>query len=108
MTRKQRRYSPTVELLEAVRLLSSATEAHPLARLAVAEHDLLADLPGAVSHAGDDATPFSTAAWDEALAQTEVSDILGTAGASSSSSTVAPSATKSSPTVLSQPAATVD
>ncbi len=76
--------------------------------MAAAEHDLLADLPGAVSHAGDDATPFSTAAWDEALVQTELSDILGTAGASSSSSTVAPGAAKSSPTVLSQPAATVD
>jgi RNA polymerase sigma factor (sigma-70 family) len=107
MSRKQRRYSPTVELLEAVRLLSSATEAHPLTSLA-AEHDLLADLPGAVSHLGDDATPFSSATWDEALVQTELSDILGSAGASSSVSTSAPSATKSSPTVLSQPAATVD
>jgi RNA polymerase sigma factor (sigma-70 family) len=87
-TRKQRRCTPTVERLEDVRLLSTATEAHPIAKVA-AEHDLLADLPGAVSHFSDDATPFSSATWDEALVQTELSDILGSSSPSSAISTAA-------------------
>ncbi len=79
-TRKQRRYSPTVERLEEVRLLSSAAQAHPIASVA-AEHDLLGDLPGAVSHLPEGSQPFSGATWDAALVQTELSDILGSSSA---------------------------
>ncbi len=86
-SRKQRRYSPTVERLEAVRLLSSAAQAHPIATMA-AEHDMLADMPGAVSHLPDGSHSFSGATWDEALGQTELADILGTAGASASAATL--------------------
>ncbi len=100
--RKQRRYSPTVERLEEVRLLSAATQAHPLASLA-AEHDMLSDLPGAVSHLGVGAHPFSSATWDAALEQT---DILGSAEASSP---LAPSAeTTASSAISAGPQATVD
>ena len=76
--RKQRRYSPTVERLEAVRLLSSATQAHPLASLA-AEHDVLTDPTGAVPHLADGSHAVSSATWDAALVQTELADILGPA-----------------------------
>ena len=100
--RKQRRYSPTVERLEEVRLLSAATQAHPLASLA-AEHDMLSDLPGAVSHLGVGAHPFSSATWDAALEQT---DILSSAEASSPA---APSAeTTASSAISAAPHATVD
>jgi DNA-binding CsgD family transcriptional regulator len=103
--RKQRRYSPTVERLEEVRLLSSASQAHPLANVAAA-HDLLTDMPGAVSHLGVGSQPFSSATWDAALVETELGDILGTAGTSISTSTSA--GTTLSPTVSASPEAAVD
>ena len=94
--RGQRRYRPTVERLEAVRLLSSATQAHPLAGLA-AEHDVLVgESTGASSHLGDGSRAVSSATWDAALVQTELSDILGSTNGSIG-------ATASSPVVASEP-----
>ena len=95
-SRGQRRYRPTVERLEAVRLLSSATQAHPLAGLA-AEHDVLAgESNGPGAHLSDGSHAVSSATWDAALVQTELSDILG-----SSSGSIG--ATASSPVVASEP-----
>jgi DNA-binding NarL/FixJ family response regulator len=71
--RSRRDYHPTVEGLEALRLLSSATQAHALTDVA-AERDLLTDpLP-----LGDEALTqgVSTATWDEALVQTELGELL--------------------------------
>jgi RNA polymerase sigma factor (sigma-70 family) len=86
--RAQRRYNPTVERLEPVRLLSSASQAHPLAGLA-AEHDLRAE-PLSLTHLlSDSPAAVSNATWDAALVQTELADILGSAGASSAA-TAAP------------------
>ncbi len=94
--RGQRRYRPTVERLEAVRLLSSATQAHPLAGLA-AEHDVLAgESNGPGAHLGDGSHAVSSATWDAALVQTELSDILGSTSGSIG-------ATASSPVVASEP-----
>jgi DNA-binding CsgD family transcriptional regulator len=104
-SRKLRRYSPTVERLEAVRLLSSVTQAHPLASVA-AEHDLRAESTGSVLHVADGSQQVSSATWDAALVQTELADILGTTGGSVS--TAAQSSTTSSPTVSTAPVATVD
>ena len=75
-----------------------------------AEHDLLADLPGAVSHLGEEAHPFSSATWDAALVQTELSDILGSVGASgsTSTSTATRSAGQTSLKVAAAPQATTD
>lgn len=68
--KKRRSYQPAVEALEALRLLSGAAQALP--DLAV-ERDVLftpAPLEPAPSHLFD-------AAWDEALGQTHLADILG-------------------------------
>jgi RNA polymerase sigma factor (sigma-70 family) len=86
--RTQRRYRPTVEGLEAVRLLSGATQAHPLPALA-AEHDLLSEPARHTSPLGLDAPSVSSATWDAALVQTELVEILSTPGASLASSTAA-------------------
>jgi RNA polymerase sigma factor (sigma-70 family) len=89
-SRSRREYRPTVEGLEALRLLGSATHAHALTDLLTA-HDSLAEPPSR----GDEALAqgVSTATWDEALVQTELSALLGspapttTASPSSTSST---------------------
>jgi DNA-binding CsgD family transcriptional regulator len=68
-----------VERLEVVRVLSSATQAHPLAGYA-AEHDLLVDPdhPSALLPQSHDQAPaISSDAWDAALVQTELTDLLG-------------------------------
>jgi len=105
--RTQRRYSPTVERLEPVRLLSSATQAHPLAGLA-AEHDSLTEPLSVVHQLGESPTAVSSATWDAALVQTELADILGSAG-SSSTATVAPGpSTPAFSTVPQAPAASAD
>jgi RNA polymerase sigma factor (sigma-70 family) len=80
--RTQRRYRPTVEALEAVRLLSGATHAHPLATL-VAEHDMLAEPSPHALPVGNDGPSVSSATWDAALVQTELAEILGAPGGSS-------------------------
>jgi DNA-binding CsgD family transcriptional regulator len=93
--RSRRDYRPTVEGLEALRLLSSATQAHALTDVA-AERDLLAD----PSPLGDDALTqgVSTATWDEALVQTELGELLNSA-AHTSLTTSSPA---SSPTTVPQ------
>jgi DNA-binding CsgD family transcriptional regulator len=89
-SRSRREYRPSVEGLEALRLLGSALPARALSDLLTA-HDLLSEpLPR-----GDEAIPqgVSTATWDEALVQTELSELLGApapAAAVSPSSTTTP------------------
>jgi DNA-binding CsgD family transcriptional regulator len=87
-TRTRRHYRPTVEGLEALRLLSGATHAHPLSALA-AEHDLLAEPVRHASPLGDDAPSVSSATWDAALVQTQLAEILSPPGTSAASSTTA-------------------
>jgi RNA polymerase sigma factor (sigma-70 family) len=77
-SRTRRDYRPTVEGLEALRLLSSAAQAHPLAGF-VAEHDHLADSARHTAPLGGDAA-VSTAAWDAALVQTHLAELLSPAG----------------------------
>jgi DNA-binding NarL/FixJ family response regulator len=92
-SRSRREYRPTVEGLEALRLLGSATSAHALTDLLTA-HDSLAE----PLSRGDEALAqgVSTATWDEALVQTELSALLGspapttTASPSSTTSTEDP------------------
>jgi DNA-binding CsgD family transcriptional regulator len=74
-----RSYRPTLEAMEALRLLSGAT-AMPLSGL-VAEHHLLADsVPAAIPTTNF--PPVSGDTWDAALVQTHLAEILsGTAGA---------------------------
>jgi DNA-binding CsgD family transcriptional regulator len=104
--RRQRRYRPSVERLEAVRLLSSATQAHPLASVA-AEHDLRAEAGGTVSHLGDGSqAAVSSATWDAALVQTELADILGSGGGATAAA-IAPT-TSSEPKVTAPPVSTAD
>jgi DNA-binding NarL/FixJ family response regulator len=71
--RSRRDYRPTVEGLEALRLLSSATQAHALTDVA-AERDLPTDL---LPLGHDALTPgVSTATWDEALVQTQLAELF--------------------------------
>jgi DNA-binding CsgD family transcriptional regulator len=75
-TRARREYRPTVEGLEALRLLSTAS-AHLVPGM-VAERDLLADpgrgplTPGPDTHS----LPVSSATWDAALGHTRLADLL--------------------------------
>jgi RNA polymerase sigma factor (sigma-70 family) len=87
--RRRRHYRPTVEGLEALRLLSSATQAHPLSGVA-AHHDLAADSGWPAGPISNDAPTVSSATWDAALVETELSQILNPTGASP---TIAPAAT---------------
>jgi RNA polymerase sigma factor (sigma-70 family) len=74
-----RSYRPTLEAMEALRLLSGAT-AMPVPGL-VAEHHLLAD-PVPTAMPTTDLPPVSGDTWDAALVQTHLADILsGSAGA---------------------------
>jgi DNA-binding CsgD family transcriptional regulator len=70
-----------VEGLEALRLLSGATQAHPLAGIAV-QHDLLVDpnQPAVPLGEHNPSPAVSNATWDEALVQTELADLLGGTG----------------------------
>lgn len=75
--RTRREYRPTVERLEAVRLLSGTAHGR-LAEYAV-EHDLLVDPDQAAAPVPDHtlAPAISNDAWDAALVQTELADLLG-------------------------------
>lgn len=75
-SRARRDYRPTVEGLEALRLLSAA-QAHLLPGM-VAERDLLADPSSEPQAPGQDAhhSPVSSAAWDAALGHTRLADFL--------------------------------
>jgi RNA polymerase sigma factor (sigma-70 family) len=80
-TRTRRDYRPTVEGLEALRLLSAA-QAHLLPGM-VAERDLLADSgheplsPGPDTHS----LPVSSDTWDAALGHTRLADLLSDSSA---------------------------
>jgi RNA polymerase sigma factor (sigma-70 family) len=87
-TRTRRDYRPTVEGLEALRMLSSATQAHPFSGVA-AEHELLADHQRHATPLGDDAPAVSSATWDAALLQTQLAQILGSPSPSASTATTA-------------------
>ena len=97
--RARRDYRPTVEGLEAVRLLSSATQAHPLANMA-AERDLLADPVQHPVPTGDEtsAQAISTETWDEALVQTQLAELLRSPGTTASSPTTTSALTPTSQT----------
>lgn len=72
--RTRRSYRPSVETLEALRLLSSALSATALAGL-VAEHDLFAD-SGTPSLPLPKHPPVSSATWDAALVHTQLANLL--------------------------------
>jgi RNA polymerase sigma factor (sigma-70 family) len=74
-----------VEGLEALRLLSSATHAHPLPAM-LAERDLLTDPHQQPVPPGHDAptSPVSNAAWDAALVQTHLAELLSSPAAGTS------------------------
>jgi DNA-binding NarL/FixJ family response regulator len=90
-SRSRHEYRPTVEGLEALRLLGSATSAHALTDLLTA-HDSVAE----PLSRGDEALAqgVSTATWDEALVQTELSALLGSP-APTTAATASPSSTTS-------------
>lgn len=69
--KKRRSYRPAVEALEALRLLSSASQTLP--DIAV-ERDVVFSPP---AFEAPQTTDLSDAAWDEALGQTHLADILG-------------------------------
>jgi DNA-binding NarL/FixJ family response regulator len=73
----RRHYHPTVEGLEALRLLSSAAQAYPLAGM-IAEHDLLTDSSTGTLSPGEDVSTssFFNEAWDQALGHTQLTDLL--------------------------------
>jgi len=87
-TRTRRHYRPTVERLEALRLLSGATHAHPLPGVA-AEHDVLTEPVRHGSPLGDDTPAVSNATWDAALVETQLAEILSPPATSPASSTTA-------------------
>jgi DNA-binding CsgD family transcriptional regulator len=68
-----------VERLEALRLLSSAAQAHGVAGF-VAEHELLVDSDQASQQQPNPAPAISNDAWDAALVQTELSELLKGSG----------------------------
>ncbi|MFO0909599.1 MAG: sigma-70 family RNA polymerase sigma factor [Isosphaeraceae bacterium] len=70
----RRSYQPTVEALEALKLLSSAT--HSLPDLTI-EHDVFGGLATPTLSPVHPSVAETDAAWDEVLTQTRLSDILG-------------------------------
>ena len=70
--KKRRSYRPTVEALEALRLLSMTAQALPGVSV---ERDVMSTLaPAPLDQA---LTPTSDAAWDEVLTQARLADFLG-------------------------------
>jgi DNA-binding CsgD family transcriptional regulator len=97
--RNRRSYRPTVEAMEALRLLSSASATAALPGL-TAEHNLLADPHPTAIPRLDDFPSVSTATWDAALVQTQLDQILATAPSVSTSPSNSTSTTPSDPTAL--------
>jgi RNA polymerase sigma factor (sigma-70 family) len=106
--RARRDYRPTLERLEALRLLSSAAQAHSLPG-AAAERDLSTDPVQHAAPMGDETSAVSTAAWDAALVETHLAELLRSHGASAPSPTTAtslPTAAPQAATTDSDPVAT--
>ena len=95
--RTRRSYRPTLEAMEALRLLSSAGPAAQVAGLA-AEHNILADPTTGPMPVLTDQPTFSSAAWDAALVQTHLADLLS--GPSSATGPGSATATTSDPAAL--------
>jgi RNA polymerase sigma factor (sigma-70 family) len=91
-TRTRRHYRPTLEGLEAVRLLSGAAQTHPFSGVAV-EHDLLADSSGHGATLGGESSAVSSATWDAALVETELAQILNPGSGSPAPATSVASST---------------
>jgi RNA polymerase sigma factor (sigma-70 family) len=107
-TRTRRDYRPTVEGLEALRLLSSAAQAHPLPGMVV-ERDLLTDPVQEPLTTGADApaSAISNAAWDAALGHTHLADLFSesetlqaSSGVTTTSSGVAPLSAQPDPAAI--------
>ena len=94
-SRRRRDYRPTVEGLEALRLLSAA-QAHLLPGM-IAERDLLAESGQEPSASGPDAqtSPVSNETWDAALGHTRLADLLS----DPPTTTAGPSTTTAAPTI---------
>ena len=103
-TRTRRHYRPTLEGLEAVRLLSGATESHAFSGVAI-EHDLLTDSSGHGATAGSEGSAVSSATWDAALVETELAEILNPGSGSPAQSTALVSSTSSAITPQAEPRA---
>ena len=99
--RTRRSYRPTLEALEALRLLSSAGPTAQLAGLA-AEHNILPDAAAGPLPVLSDRPAFSSDAWDAALIQTHLADLLSSSGSAKVSGPAAPtvSASQSDPAAL--------
>jgi DNA-binding NarL/FixJ family response regulator len=100
-TRTRRSYRPTLEGLEAVRLLSGATQSHPFSGLA-AQHDLLAEPAGHAATLGGEGSAVSSATWDAALVETELAAILNPGSGSPAHATSLVTATPA-PAIAPQP-----
>jgi RNA polymerase sigma factor (sigma-70 family) len=102
-SRTRRNYRPTVEALEALRLLSAAAQTHPLPGI-VAERDLHPDpLPEPLTPTeGTPASAVSSATWDAALGRTRLAELLSDPQ-TRNPSTAATVTTTASPTVASPP-----
>lgn len=83
--KSRRSYRPTVEALEALRLLSGATQSLPDLALA---HDV--HQPGSLTPAGLPGLTGQEMAWDEALTQTDLAELLGTPAHATDPVVVAP------------------
>ncbi len=98
--RSRRPYRPTVEGLEALRMLSAA-HAHVLPGM-VAAQGLLSDPADDASTPGPEApSPVSNAAWDEALGHTRLTDLLSSSGTSMTASTASTPAPAADPAAIS-------
>ena len=73
--RTRRSYRPTVEVMEALRLLSSATPAAPMTGFAV-EHNALGDPWAGPMPPVHDRLSLTSEIWDAALAQTHLANLL--------------------------------
>jgi DNA-binding CsgD family transcriptional regulator len=106
-SRRRRDYRPTVEGLEALRLLSAA-QAHLLPGM-VAERDLLGESGQEPSVSGPDAdpSPVSNETWDAALGHTRLADLLAdsstataTAGSPATTAAIGTASTSADPTLV--------
>ncbi|WP_250847015.1 sigma-70 family RNA polymerase sigma factor [Aquisphaera insulae] len=97
--RSGRSYRPMLEAMEALRMLSGAAAATVLPGVA-AEHSILADPSPGMAPIGADFPTVSSDAWDEALIQTQLADLLsrGTTADAAERATTSGTATLASAT----------